>query len=227
MGLACRDGRGVAKDPAQAAIWYRKAADQGELSAQFLLGAAYQDGNGVERDYAKAAAWYQAMADRGDPRGQIALGKLYENGIGTRREAADRGSPDAELRLALIYYTGATGQRDLAQAVVWMRRAANHDVGKAQGVLGATYANGEGAPRDQTQTLAQAWLRKAADQGDSNAMINLAVAYDTGLAWRGGRSRAGAGLVAQGRRRRRRARPEAGRRGHAGRRPLTPNGVGS
>ena len=41
--------RQCAQDHAQAALWYRKAADQGMARAQFVLGAMYYSGNGVKK----------------------------------------------------------------------------------------------------------------------------------------------------------------------------------
>ena len=42
-------GRGVAQDAKQAVSWYRKAAEQGNATAQYNLGAMYQNGDGVTK----------------------------------------------------------------------------------------------------------------------------------------------------------------------------------
>jgi len=42
-------GQGVAQDYAEAARWYRKAADQGGVAAQFNLGVMYYEGQGCRR----------------------------------------------------------------------------------------------------------------------------------------------------------------------------------
>ena len=52
-------GRGVPRDLAQSAYWYRKAADQGLPAAQVQLGYFYLAGLGVERDAAQAAKWFE------------------------------------------------------------------------------------------------------------------------------------------------------------------------
>ena len=52
-------GQGVAQDYAEAAKWYRLAAQQGNSSAQSNLGAMYANGQGVVQDYVKAHSWYQ------------------------------------------------------------------------------------------------------------------------------------------------------------------------
>jgi len=57
-------GRGVARDDAEAASWYRKAAEQGLAVAQNNLGRMYELGRGVERDKDKAALWYRKAAEQ-------------------------------------------------------------------------------------------------------------------------------------------------------------------
>lgn len=76
-------GKGVAKDIRQAADWYRKAAEQGNISAQVRLAALYLDGaKGFPRDLAQAAAWYRKAAEQGDVEAQGTLGVLYSMGTG-------------------------------------------------------------------------------------------------------------------------------------------------
>ena len=65
LGYAYFKGEGVPKDCAQAACWYRKAAERGNPEAQFSLGALYDLGQGVPRDYAQAEYWYRRAADQG------------------------------------------------------------------------------------------------------------------------------------------------------------------
>ena len=75
-------GHGVAQDYAEAARWYRKAADQGDVAAQFNVGVMYERGQGVPQDYAEAARWYRKAADQGYAAAQGNLGNLYAHGQG-------------------------------------------------------------------------------------------------------------------------------------------------
>jgi TPR repeat protein len=54
----------VPKDFAEAAKWYRKAADQGDSSAQFKLGNMYNEGRGVPQDFVLAYLWLNLAASQ-------------------------------------------------------------------------------------------------------------------------------------------------------------------
>ena len=46
--------KGIPKDCAKAAHWYRKAAEQGHADAQYSLGVLHMSGDGVPQDFAEA-----------------------------------------------------------------------------------------------------------------------------------------------------------------------------
>ncbi len=60
-----RIGDGVPKDAVQALSWYRKAAEQGDASAQSSLGAMYIIGEGVPKDFVTAYMWRNLAAAQG------------------------------------------------------------------------------------------------------------------------------------------------------------------
>ena len=67
----------------QAAIWFQKVAEQGDVSGELHLAALYRDGGkGFPRDMAQAAAWYRKAAEQGDAGAQGTLGTLYSMGQG-------------------------------------------------------------------------------------------------------------------------------------------------
>src|ERR1035438_8363130 len=75
-------GIGVPQDHAEAARWWRMAADQGIAYAQASLGAAYNVGQGVPKDYAQAIVWFRKAAEQGYANAENDLGEYYEQGIG-------------------------------------------------------------------------------------------------------------------------------------------------
>lgn len=82
LGMMYDDGKGVARDPALAAGWYRKAAEQGIAAAQSNLGAMYETGDGLQTDYTLAAKWYRLAAEQGDEEAQRRLDELkYQEGF--------------------------------------------------------------------------------------------------------------------------------------------------
>jgi hypothetical protein len=58
-------GEGVNQDYVKAVKWYRKAAEQGYVPAQFELGNRYAAGKGTPQNYADAYVWYSLAAAAG------------------------------------------------------------------------------------------------------------------------------------------------------------------
>ena len=63
LGIMYINGEGVPQDYAEAAQWYRLAADQGHTNAQFILGVMYQEGEGVPQDLVAAHMWLSLAAE--------------------------------------------------------------------------------------------------------------------------------------------------------------------
>jgi TPR repeat protein len=59
------NGNGVPQDYAEAAKWYRKAAEQGAADAQYTLGGMYEWGDGVPKDDVIAYMWFNLAAAQG------------------------------------------------------------------------------------------------------------------------------------------------------------------
>jgi TPR repeat protein len=62
--LKYENGQGVPQDYAEAARWYRKAAEQGNAIAENSLGLMYYQGQGVPQDYVQAHLWLNLAASR-------------------------------------------------------------------------------------------------------------------------------------------------------------------
>ena len=138
---------GLTQDCAQAASWYRKAADQGDADAQYNLGLLYVNGQGVPQDYAQAVSWF--------------------------RKAADQGDADAQFNLGLRYANGQGVPQDYAQAASWYRKAADQGHASAQLNLGVLYYHGQGVPQDSAQ--AEHWFQLSAAQVNQKAARNLRI----------------------------------------------------
>ena len=86
LGRRYDEGAGVEKDHAEAAKWYRKAAEQNYAKAQYKLGICYEQGEGVAKDQAEAAKWFRKAAEQNYVNPQFNLGMCYEE--------ADAGTED-------------------------------------------------------------------------------------------------------------------------------------
>ena len=188
VGKMYYDGHGVEQDNAEAARWFRKAADRGLAAAQNNLGAMYDNGRGVKRDDAEAVRWFRKAADQGLAAAQANLAIMYGNGRGVKRsdaeavrwyrKAADQGDVTAQANLGAMYDNGRGVEQDDAEAVRWYRKAADQGDVTAQANLGAMYDNGRGVEQDDAEAVR--WFRKAADQGLAIAQNNLGAMYDNG-----------------------------------------------
>jgi len=65
LGFRYEQGKGVAKDQAEAVKWYRKAAEQNYAEAQYNLHVCYLKGEGVALDLIEAYKWLLLAARQG------------------------------------------------------------------------------------------------------------------------------------------------------------------
>lgn len=82
LGHLHRAGLGVPQDFAEAARWYRRAAELGLAGAQVNLGSMYLQGQGVNEDPVEAALWFERAARQGHPIAQYNLGAMHLKGLG-------------------------------------------------------------------------------------------------------------------------------------------------
>ena len=73
----------------KATHWYKKAAEQGDKTAQFNLGICYCDGKGVKKDYNEAEYWLTKAAKQGHESAKNALNEL-------RRKSLIKKSPNVK-----------------------------------------------------------------------------------------------------------------------------------
>ncbi len=126
--MSYASGEGVPKDLGKAAELFQKAADQGDLKAQYNLGVCYASGEGVPKDLGKAAELFQKAADQGYPKAQYELGMSYRNGEGVPKDlgkaaelfkkAADQGDVQAQYELRFLSDTQIESLRSFEFAFI-------------------------------------------------------------------------------------------------------------
>ena len=183
LGLMCFRGEGMPIDYKQAALWLRKAADQGHSEISLDLYVAYQDGEAVPEVNAQAVQWFQTAADESLADAQLCLGVMYLRGQGVRRDYAQAFQwlrAAAHQRLAAAqYYAGVMYRNDepedYPQAIHWFREASAQGHSGARLNLHSMYKNGQGVPEDDEQAIL--WFRQAAEQGLADAQYYLGLMY--------------------------------------------------
>jgi tetratricopeptide (TPR) repeat protein len=138
------------KSFAEAASWYRKAAEQGDRNGMRDLGVLYRDGTGLPKDPSQAMSWFRKAADLGDVDALYAIGNLYSDGIGVAK--------------------------DEVAAVEWYRKGAAQGDKDPMTELGACYWSGKGVDKSAREAIN--WWKQAAEKGDENAQKNLKMALE-------------------------------------------------
>jgi hypothetical protein len=90
LSLFCAGGDLVTKNPAQAFQLTLKAARNGYVPAQEVVGMMYAIGKGVEQDYREAAKWFLTAAEAGNTRAAA-------NYVGALRSGTGKLRADPEL----------------------------------------------------------------------------------------------------------------------------------
>ena len=124
---------------------YKKAAERGDVRAQWNLANCYYLGNGVARNLEQAVYWYQKAAEQNMDMAQNDLGICYYFGYGTSVDykrafgwfvkAAESGFAAAQYNLGVCYHNGDGVNQDVMQAIYWYRKAAEQNYEPALDIL--------------------------------------------------------------------------------------------
>ncbi|MDD2794977.1 tetratricopeptide repeat protein [Acidocella sp.] len=178
--------RGDGKLPpnyAEAATWFRTAAELGHRPSARALGLLYLTGTGVPRNPDEAAIWFRRAAEAGDETAKADLASLLLSGQTSPKltepapvhewfeQAAEAGDLIAAFNYAVCLAQGVGMERDEVRAAKWMRRAAE-SVLNAQYWYGIMLAQGLGV--DANPEEARVWLQKCADVELPDGLIALA-----------------------------------------------------
>ena len=116
-------------DYARKEAGYRKAAEQGDIQAQFTLAIMYEGGLGVSQDRAEAVKWWRKAADQAALTRNSCLADVEEDdaeAVKWYRKAAEQGNSDAQQMLGIMYERGSKGvPQDYTEAAKWWRKAAD------------------------------------------------------------------------------------------------------
>ena len=164
----------------EAIKWTRKAAEAGDVNAQFLLGALYENiGDTQERN----DHGLNTVPKFNFPPANFGIllnspQQDYQEAVKWYRKAAEADNTDAQYYLGECYYTGKGIPQSYAEAIKWYRKSAEQGNLDAQMRLTGMYSTGIGVPQDFAE--AAKWCRMAADQGHTFAEGLLGAMYESG-----------------------------------------------
>ena len=144
LAIRYRDGKGTAKDDAQAMQWAHRAADAGNADAMDFVGFAYLRGAVVKRNPAIAIAYF--------------------------KEAADE-SAQAAFNLGQCYFGAQGTAQDCEKALEWWKKAAEKGHGRAAANAAMAYRSGEGVQSDPA--LSRRFAERAAELNDPSGLVLL------------------------------------------------------
>lgn len=188
IGYMYEEGLGITKDDQQAFIWYKKAAEKGNIKAQVRLAKVYEDGRGTNIDLHKAFIWNKIAAGLGNDIAQYNLGCLYEQGKGIDKDpnkalywynqSANQGNNHAIVAKSRLESNnnidlGTEKDRNIAESL--LKKAEEGDA-DAQYEIACMYSEGRGVPSDSKKALY--WYTKSASQGNIMAQYSLGTIYE-------------------------------------------------
>ena len=180
------DNDDIQKDYAEAAKWYRLAAEQGDAYAQCQLGNLYKNCQGVPRNYEEAAKWYKKSSEKGVVEAQFNLGSLYLNGNGVAKNyaeafkffneaATDARYDEAKYLLGKMYEDGIGVKQNNTEAIKWYVLAAHHWNVNALFRLGCLYFNGKDVNQDFVSAYSYLALSAVLDHQDARKNLSCLI----------------------------------------------------
>ncbi len=183
LGQMLHTGTGTQKDDGAAAAYWERAAELGNIHAQYALGKLWlENGNG---NTVQAVRWITKAAEAGNAAAQYTLGKLCLSGEVVEKDAAravelfissaGQGNGYAAYRLGRLYLSGEDIPKDEKEAVRWLAFSAGKGNQYAQYALGKLYLSGEDISKNVEKAVC--WLEQSAGQGNQYAQYALGKLY--------------------------------------------------
>lgn len=133
--------------------YYKSSAEKGVLLGMVGLASCYYYGDGMAQDHVEAAKWSQKAIDQAKLADLAAISQLVW---------------DCYHILGQSYLKGRGVKKDVANAVVLFKKAAEEGCSFCQCALGECYFSGIGVPKDGV--MSYMWLNLAAAEGDPVTM---------------------------------------------------------
>lgn len=189
------NGYDVFQDKEAALRWFREAALLGNTKAHYWLGTMYKKGEIVGKSSQKAAEHFRQGAMAGDPWAQYELAQCYQNGTWYEKNTYNAAlwyNACAESNIGELQYYAASNLNKIGYdftSLKWYIKAAENGYAKAQTYLGHFYfkpnrlytEQGKSTNLPVNYTEAAKWFKKAAEQGDRDAINWYSICLEYGL----------------------------------------------
>lgn len=153
------------QDFEEAALWYERGVENGEIYAMENLAKLLDEGKGTEKDIERATELYRRAADLGNVAAMNAMAERYVEGKGVERN----------LREAKRWYDLADNRKKKFEVCL---QAANEGEDWAPYWVGTCYEYADGVEKDWEQAIR--WYRRGAELEELTAMRALAYCYEYG-----------------------------------------------
>lgn len=195
LGFAYFNGTslGIVKpDLIKSVMWLQKCADVSNTICESTLGQLQVSGDEKIRNVEAGLAMLLRAAGKEDPQANSALGLMYLHGTNyvqdfdraytLFKKTIDRNpqAEDALFNLGVMYEEGYGRPRDIKKAVTYYSYASLNGKAEANNNLGMLYRNGHTEKEKQSDNVgkdyvkARAYFEKAIEQGNTDAVINMA-----------------------------------------------------
>ena len=160
--------------------YYKKAADQGHIEAQYKVGKMYEIGQGVDKDIPIAFKYYELAADQGQVDATLSL-RALRNRVG--KVCCDRANKYAK---SLLFAKGSSISREHELEYLnlaykdYYSAFIGYDIISTHQDLIFVYKLGKRCENFKNYKLAFKYYELAADQGHDNAQHDLGYMYQKG-----------------------------------------------
>lgn len=195
LAQSYHQGNKVARDPAQAFLWYRRAALQGNMEAQFILGNLYLMGEGTTQSDIEARNWFEKASRQGHEAARNNLENLKhvvaEKPANNQIEQPTTTEKENKKGGVFDLVTGLfdSDDEEIAEAPAQVAAAKpvepattkpviNKVPGQSDYERGLAYSYGDGVPQNYGNAFKL--FESAAKLGHASAQYQLAMAYANG-----------------------------------------------
>ena len=164
--------------------YFKQAAEQEHMVAQYMLGVCYAEGKGTSKNGLLAVEWLDKAISQGYLDAKKYLADVYWEGtivqenkvraIKLYQDAAEQGDVDSQAVVGIIYSQGIGVRKNLDKGIYWLEKAAQYGNPDTENKLGIAYSN-----KERFDDAAEMYKRAAA-KGYAWGQYNLGICYANG-----------------------------------------------